>query len=256
MKLLTVFLAFCVALQVNTVNAEQAPGATNDVGYNLGTPSEQVNSLMSSVEKSVREAAVRVVVPFTGGHGSGSYVKYKDVHLVITAQHVTDGPIGSTYLLVHKEETHIGTLVYSDPQNDIAVLFVQNAFKTIEPMKYNPLDKIADVGTEIYYSGFPSHHKLMSFTGRVAGYENTDGSSPGKEIILQTYGWFGCSGSIIYDKKGRQVGVLYGVDVEHWPYSQVQENLIWVAPITRLNIDRAISPVCLGWRGKLPKACK
>jgi len=45
----------------------------------------------SNLEKSVREAAVRVTVPFTGGHGSGSYIKYKDLHLVITAQHVVDG---------------------------------------------------------------------------------------------------------------------------------------------------------------------
>jgi len=73
---------------------------------------------------------------------------------------------------------------------------------------------------------------------------------------LQTYGWFGCSGSVIYDTKGRQLGVLYGVDVEYYPDIQVQENMIWVVPMSRLNIDNAITAFCQGYQGKRPKACK
>ena len=224
--------------------------------YKASPPMEQVDARSTSLEREVRNAAVRVSVPLTGGHGSGSYIKYKDVHIVITAQHVTDGPLGATYLVSHKEESHIGTLVYSDPQNDIAILHVGNPFKTIEPMKYNPVEGGADVGTEIFYSGYPSHHKLMSFTGRVAGHETVAGPRVGKHIILQTYGWFGCSGSVIYNLKGQQIGVLYGVDVEYYPDIQVQENMIWVVPMKEVKIDKALGAFCRGYQGKTPKACK
>ena len=157
-------------------------------------------------------------------------------------------------MVSHKGESHIAMLIYSDSINDIALLYVSNEFDSIEPMKYNPIEEVADVGTEIFYSGYPSSHKLMSFRGIVAGYES--GPGIGKRIILSTYGWFGCSGSVIYDSRGRQVGVLYGVDVEYHPNVQVQENMIWVVPMNKMNIDMAIKPLCRGFQGKTPKACK
>jgi len=224
--------------------------------YTPPVPTEQISSSMRAMEKRVRNASVRISVPFAGGHGTGSYVKYKDIHLVITAQHVVNGSLGINYLVSHKEESHLGILIYSDPLNDIAILYVGNPFRQIEPIKFNPVEKTAEVGTEIFYSGYPSHHKLMSFTGRVAGHESNGTPFPGKHIILQTYGWFGCSGSVIYNTKGQQVGVLYGVDVEYYPSIQVQENMIWVVPINNLKINRALKAFCLGYQGGALKACK
>ena len=223
---------------------------------NLKMPVEHLETRSSTVERDVRAAAVRVTIPWSGGHGSGSYVKYKDIHLVITAQHVTDKQLGTSYLVSHKDESHVATLIHSDRVSDIAVLFVHNPFRTIEPMKYNPIEDTASVGTDVFYSGYPSDHKLMSFVGRVAGHENKQEIPGGKEIILQTYGWFGCSGSVVYDLKGQQIGVLYGVDVEYYPDIQVQENMIWVAPINRLNMKKALAPFCRGYQGRPFKACK
>lgn len=228
--------------------------ATNGI-TTIPAPAESVSSSMLSVEKRVREASVKVTKPFTGGHGSGSYVAYKDINLIITAQHVADGALGATYLISHGNESRIATLIYADETDDIAVLYFGYKFLTVEPMKYNPLGQTAEVGTDIYYSGFPSSHKLMSFNGRVAGYENS-GRIGDKHIILQTYGWFGCSGSVIYNSKGQQVGVLYGVDVEYHPNIQVQENMIWVVPMHQLDMQKAIQPLCMGFKGKTPKACK
>jgi len=178
------------------------------------------------------------------------------VHLVITAQHVARDKLGSSYLVSHKQESHIGTLIYSDEANDIAILYVGNPFRLIKPIKFNPIEETAGVGTEIFYSGYPSHHKLMSFTGRVAGHETVEGPRTGKHIILQTYGWFGCSGSVIYNSKRQQIGVLYGVDVEYYPDIQVQENMIWVVPMNEVKIDKALKGFCEGYQGKTPKACK
>jgi hypothetical protein len=241
LKLITIMLFFL-------------PGVAHGTDYIPSLPVDHVETISNSIEKKVRSASVRITVPFAGGHGSGSYIKYKDVHLIFTAQHVAAGSLGANYLITYKHESHIATLIYSDKEGDVAILYLKTAFRATEPMKYNPLEKVADIGTNVIYSGYPSTHKLMSFTGRVAGYE--DGPGIGKHIILQTYGWFGCSGSMIYDTKGRQVGILYGVDIEYYPGVQVQENMIWVSPITKVNIDKALRAFCRGYQGKDPKACR
>ena len=201
---------------------------------------ESVNSSFSKVELRVRNAAVRVWSD--GGHGSGSYLVHKGFHFVLTAQHVVDGPLGTNYMVGKGEETTLTTLVYSDPADDIAVLYVPSEFKSIEPMKYKPMKKIANISDRITYSGFPSSHKLMTIRGRVAGYEDKEES--GKQIMLHTYGWFGCSGSVIYNVSGEIMGVLWGVDAEYYPTIAIIEDMIWVVPIQELDIEKPIKLIC------------
>ena len=196
---------------------------------------------MSITERKVRDAAVRV---FThgGGHGSGSYIKHKDYLFVLTAQHVADGPLYSDYRVKKGEEIKSAVLVWSDKKADIAVLMLKSEFETITPMDYKTTSGIPEVGTEVGYSGYPSRHQLMSIRGRVAGYEEKDGA--GTQIVLHTYGWFGCSGSVIYNKKGEIIGVLWGVDVEYYPGIAVVEEMVWVIPIQKLNMDEVVANSC------------
>ena len=223
----------------------------NNAVHNISLPAENVNSSMNMAQKRVREAAVKILGPL-GGHGSGSYIVYKDAYLVLTAQHVTDGPLGTEYKVVKNSETRIGTLIWHDVAADMAVLHIPKRFVTIQPMKWNPQNKIADVGTITTYSGYPSDHTLMTFSGVISGY----GDGVGKQIILNSYGWFGCSGSVIYTLSGDIVGILYGVDVEYYPGMQVQENMIWVAPIQRLKIDAALKRLCKNMPAGRLRACR
>ena len=124
---------------------------------------------MSSVEKKVREASVKVSTG--GGHGSGGLIRYKDLQLVLTAQHVADGMLGSTYIIRTLHENKRAILIYSDPLNDMAVLWLPVKFEHSKGIKWNPSESISEVGTRITYSGFPSWHNLMTFRGYVAGYE-------------------------------------------------------------------------------------
>jgi hypothetical protein len=214
--------------------------------YKPKKPVEKISRSMSSVERNIRSAAVKVSPP-GGGHGSGSIIKYKDINLVITAQHVADRVLGTNYLISKNGEGIVATLIYSSKTHDMAILYLpesQDPNKIgARPMDWDPAAKY-EVGTSILYSGYPSHHQLMSFDGRIAGYEEERGS--GTQLIVNTYGWFGCSGSVIFNTKGKIIGVLYGVDVEYYPNIQVNENMIWVAPIRALNIKDAIKPFCLG----------
>lgn len=197
---------------------------------------------MSVTERNVRDAAVRIFTA-EGGHGSGSYIKYKDFYFVLTAQHVADGVLYSDYRVKKGDESKRAILVWSDATTDMAVLMLTDKFVTIEPMIFKTTSKIPEPGTEISYSGYPSRHQLMSIRGRVAGYEEKEGA--GKQIILHTYGWFGCSGSVIYNKKEEIVGVLWGVDMEYYPGIAVIEDLIWVIPIQKLNMEEVATNSCL-----------
>ena len=154
--------------------------------------------------------------------------------------------------MAQENEQRSATLIYQSKEHDVAVLLVQTPFRYIKPMSWDPAKRY-DIGTDIVYSGHPSWHKLMSFEGRIVGYEQDP--QAGTQIIVNTYGWFGCSGSGIYNTDGELIGILYGVDVQYAFGAQIQENMIWVAPIKNINIEQAIDAFCRG-SIKNYRACK
>ncbi len=244
-KLLTYFVAACLCSMI-TINTNTASAD----GYKPKQPIEKINKSLTVVEKKVRGAAVKVIT--SSGHGSGTVMQYKDLTIVLTAKHVADGVLGSSYLVANEHEQRNATLIYQSREHDIAVLVVPTPFRYLKAMPWK-LTKKYDIGTDIVYSGHPSWHKLMSFNGRIVGYEEIVGS--GTQLIVNTYGWFGCSGSGVYNTNGELVGILYGVDVQYSYGVQIQENLIWVAPIRNIDISTALDAFCRG-SVKGYKACK
>tara|TARA_R110002020_G_scaffold153734_1_gene333176 strand:+ start:1338 stop:2042 length:705 start_codon:yes stop_codon:yes gene_type:complete len=231
-----------LSLGVGTAHAEEI------TKENLSTEAITVSDSMSSVEKEVRNSAVRVL---TGnGHGSGGLIRYKDFQLVLTANHVTDGPLGSTYLVKSAFEDKLAVLIYSDPLHDMSVLYLPAKFEHTKGIKWKPASEMPAVGDALTYSGYPAWHSLMTYRGRVAGFEIHPKAGP--QIMLNTYGWFGCSGSLIYNIKGEMIGILWGVDTQR---GQVQENMIWVAPIQNIDMKLALEALCTGMKGN-PKACR
>ena len=208
----------------------------------------QINNSYSYMERKVRNAAVKVATH--SGHGSGTLVKYKDITLVLTAHHVADGVLGENYLIQTESERSLGILVYTDPLNDIAIIYPTSKFRYAKPMRWKTSSTIGQVGVDITYSGYPSWHSLLSFRGQIAGYELIP--DKGQQIILQTYGYFGSSGSGVYDNSGNLIGILWAVDVQR---EGVHENIVWVSPIQKLDLKLAIRPLCLGM-GNEPRACR
>jgi len=241
MKLLLLLATLCLSCSTSYADT-----------FELRSPVEKISKALSSTERQVRAAAVKVVTP-RGGHGSGSLIKYKDLTLVFTARHVANDPIGTTYLITKNNNQSTAALIYQSDTADIAVLILNTDFrdKNIKPMDWD-ITSDYDIGKGIVYSGYPSSHKLMSFNGRIVGYE-TD--RHGTQLIVNTYGWFGCSGSVIYDEKGTIIGILYGVDVEYHPGIQINENMIWVAPIKHIDMQEVLKPLCRGTLKKY-KACQ
>ncbi len=220
------------------------------------TISKNISASMSGTEKKVREAAVRVRTPDAPGHGTGSLVNYKGLHFVFTAEHVVDDPYTRIYIVEKYGVQKLGALVYADPIHDIAVLYLPEKFNNIEGIKFEPYNRVLEVGEEVTFSGFPSNHQLMTVRGRVAGYEVI--KHGGTQMIIHTYGWFGSSGSVVYTSKGKIAGILWGIDLEYPGESetpQIIEDMMWVVPIKNLKIDKAVEMVCENFNTGL-RACK
>ncbi len=233
------FVFMCSFLSVaHADDQSQASGDSANVAFSsLGVQEVSLSSL-SSVERNVRDAAVKVIAH--GGHGSGTYVKYRRFHIVLTAAHVTMGTIGDTYEIQAGSNSVVGVLVYEDRDIDAAAILVPS-IPDRNPMRYRPLSQKADIGTTTLYSGYPSDMSLMSIRGSVAGYEWTTPNGP--VVMLHTYGWFGCSGSGIYDSRGRYVGVLWGVSIERAFVPQVIEDIIWVTPAHMIDESAILSGI-------------
>ena len=211
-----------------------------------------INDSLTKIERKVRDSAVKITDGY--GHGSGGIVQYYDLQLVLTAQHVANGRIGQQYYVLNGATMEVAILVYADPLHDISVLYLgkDNQLEG-RGMKYSPKQDLMPIGEEITYSGHPSWHSLMTYRGYVAGVETLAGQGP--QLLLNTYGWFGCSGSVIYDTEGKIAGILWGVDIETRPDTQVQENMIWVSPIQNLDVKLAIKELCIALEDE-PKACR
>jgi hypothetical protein len=236
-------LALLFSISISTTAIADAGGDFQTISIEEG---------LERNERRVRSAAVKIAD--MSGHGSGGIVQYYDLQLVLTAQHVANGRIGAEYFIINGATMERAILVYSDPVHDIAVLYLKEG-NLLEGrgLRYSPTSDMSAIGTAITYSGHPSWHSLMTYRGYIAGMEHLDGRGP--QLMLDTYGWFGCSGSVIYDNSGSIVGILWGVDIETRPDLQVQENMIWVSPIQNLDMSLAISELCIALEQE-PRACR
>ena len=153
--------------------------------------------------------------------------------IVATAAHVVRNE--STMLIEgRKDEAVIGKVVFVDHDVDLAFLVVPE-MKTRTAVRYRPQLRYNEtlVGTNLTYTGFPSHHDLLTIRGYVAALEHN-------MIVANMFGWFGSSGSGVFDDQGRYVGCVSGIDMGRFGggYRIPIEEIVWVAPIT--SIDQEI----------------
>ncbi len=183
---------------------------------------------LTRVEQIVRAAAVKVSDPLREGHGSGTYVKIHGRYAVITAAHVVDSN-RYMWIVARDEEVVLGRVVYTDPRADLAII-VAPKLETRKAIKFRPRRQADLVGERVVHTGFPGKHDLLTIRGSIAGARDT-------YLIMHSYGWFGSSGSGVYDSQGRLVGVVSALDVGMFWTPQALENIIWVASIWQLDLD-------------------
>ncbi len=177
------------------------------------------------VRRQVRNAAVEVVTPM--GRGSGTLFEIDGHYVVFTAKHVVrDSPIVS--IVGRNGEMVFGTPILSANDVDMAIILVpeMNSRTAMEyrPAAHRDIDDI--VGEGVTYTGFPSHHDLLTIDGSIASEE--DGN-----LVMHSYAWPGSSGAGVFDYRGRLLGAVKAVDVGMWSYQippQLVEDMVWIAP--------------------------
>ena len=141
-------------------------------------------------------------------------------------------------------ETVVGQVVFNDTDVDIAFIVVPE-IKSRTAIRYQPQHNYTErlIGSNITYTGFPSHHDLLTIRGYVAALEHD-------MLVTNMFGWFGSSGSGVFDPFGRYVGCVSGIDIGRFGLGlQVPlDSIVWVAPISQidhemLKIRIATSPV-------------
>ena len=204
-----------------TVEVRDSPGAV------LGVI-DAIN--LTLTVKRTRQAAVKVRSLLYSGHGSGTYMVAYGRRVVATAAHVVRNE--SIMLIEGRDgEVVIGKVVFVDHKVDLAFLVVPE-IETRTAIRYRPESKYDErlVGKSLTYTGFPSHHDLLTIHGYIAALERN-------MIVSNMFGWFGSSGSGVFDDQGRYVGCVSGLDVGRFGQGVriLLEDIVWVAPISQID---------------------
>ena len=232
MRIISLFIAI-----IYMVLPSLSYGQDDNRFVEITSPNTETSFL--NVEGRARLAAVKVLTPH--GHGSGSLFIINGNYIVFTAEHVVGTNAFVTIKSEEGEEIE-APVIYRDKSADIAAVMVKK-MKTRTPMKFKLPRKEPGPGTNIFYSGYPAGHNLLSIRGVISGY--SDNGKGAKSLIIFGYGWFGCSGSAIYDAKGHFIGILWGVDVLMSPFGiQVVEDLIWVSQSSRIDTHLLKKSIC------------
>jgi hypothetical protein len=187
---------------------------------------------LSITEQRARSAAVKVRSLLQGGHGSGTYMVAHGRRVVVTAAHVVRNE--SVMAIDGRDgETVVGQVVFADHEVDIAVIVVPE-METRTAMRFRPQRRYDErlVGTNLTYTGFPSHHDLLTIRGYIAAIERD-------HLVTNMFGWFGSSGSGVFDNHGRYMGCVSGIDVGRFGFGTriPLESIVWVAPVSMLDLD-------------------
>jgi len=184
---------------------------------------------LSITEQRARRATVKVRSLLSPGHGSGTYMIAHGRRVIATAAHVVRSE--SVMAIDGRDgETVVGQVVFMDIDNDIAFLVVPE-MKTRTAVPYRPQRHYDErlIGAKITYTGFPSHHDLLTIRGYVSSLEHN-------MVVSNMFGWFGASGSGVFDRQGHYVGAVSGIDVGMIGWLRMPlESIMWIAPVSQID---------------------
>lgn len=194
---------------------------------------------LPEITVSPRTASVRSTLQvFRNGQftGSGTYSMIEGVPYLITASHVIDmtpqviivlGPMGMEAVNVFPEYSVcnrpiLGSTVeictQVDPSDKDTIVYPALDIRIDRLSDTLPIPSaVVETGTDwtfwdtVYMTGYPNGVHI-SVEGEIVGLDSdTD------FLYLDIPGWFGSSGSGVYNNEGRLIGVFHSVLVGHWP---------------------------------------
>ena len=167
-----------------------------------------VHSSLSSIEKSVRKAAVKVERE-DGGYGSAAHVV---------------GDFKTVSLIGQSSDVVKGSVIYRHNKRDIAFILPEKNISSRNPVQFKPINRRkSQIGNKITYTGFPNRHNLLTIRGAIAGYDSEE-----DVLLIQSFAWMGSSGSGVFDLSGKFIGVVSAIDVGVAYYPQLIETMVWI----------------------------
>ena len=166
-----------------------------------------VNSWNVGIHRSYASSLKILVMSSDGplGHGSGNLFNYYDEFFVVTASHVVNDNLD--YVLQESNGNTVSCrLIYNDVGNDIAILKPYGEFTATISSPYLVNMQKDLVAKELYYSGNPGELEFVQFRGWVARSDH-------KRVVMQSFGWPGSSGSVVFDAAGRVIGVVSAIPI-------------------------------------------
>ena len=158
------------------------------------------------------------------GWGSGNYLKIGKYKFVLTAAHVVD--TGNVSIL-DKEGKIPATVVYYNTLRDVAILLPKSELSIkAKAVKIN--DKTNILGQIVNYTGYPANIGKSTYRGFVS-------NSDSEKIIIQSFALPGSSGSVVFDKKGKVIGVVSAVSVNQTPLSPFPELIETIVIVERVD---------------------
>ena len=192
----------------------------------------EIAKVASSYNSGINAAAgssVRIDVYAGGhksGHGSGNLFKIGTKRFVITAAHVIED---SEAVVIREKNKNLipADVVWANLHNDIAVLLPLDDFESTKAISYVNNRKRNLDGEKLYHHAYPSEYDgllVESFVSK-SGYFN---------IIVQSQAWFGSSGSVAFDTRGRAIGIVHAINVEMNPATNLPDFMESMVFINRL----------------------
>ena len=210
-------------------------GQTPVVCKNIKMMSETtVIKTSTRLESKTRDATVEIYSDRTSGlsFGTGTLFKYKNKNIVITSAHVLGDDSNGVIVAIAGEEA-TAEVIYYDSENDLAVLILPE-LPHLQPIKLR-LSKPDDVkiGQDLLFSGHPNMMGLLTIRGYVAGMYGTS------QIIMHSFGWSGASGSAVFSKNGKLVGILMAIGVGPGMYGEAahMEDIVFLVPAWKLDLE-------------------
>ncbi len=220
------FLFSCVMPMLDTSD-DMLIESDDQITYSV---SKVDHSLSSSVKLVIKKGEDR-------GHASGNYFKYGKNKFIITAAHVVDS--GEIWVEDGIEIVKAEVL-WVDADRDIAIIRPMGELNKTKPIKFKINTDNNKVGTIIRYAGYPSNLNKMVLSGMVAQQNEV-------RIVLQCFALPGSSGSVIFDERGKAVGVLSAVSVQVNPFigvPELEENIVYAGRldfITRVFLKEVLN---------------
>jgi S1-C subfamily serine protease len=149
------------------------------------------NGIDASIDSSVKVNIYREGFPM--GHGSGNLFKIGSRKFVITAAHVVDG---FHQILLRETNGHLipGEVIWANKHNDVAIIVPKNnKFEVTKAVSYVNNKKRQLIAEKLWHYAYPS------------------------KMTMQSHAWFGSSGSVVFDQRGRAVGVVHAITSETNP---------------------------------------